>query len=68
MMLLVITASLMSHVGLMAGIGVQMRIRGLTSATGFLDFFIELPSVYLFDDEIKSKSALQITRNLVVMW
>ncbi len=36
--------------------------------TGFLDFFIELPSVYLFDDEIKSKSALQITRNLVVMW
>ena len=36
--------------------------------TGFLDFFIELPSVYLFGDEIKSKSALQITRNLVVMW
>lgn len=36
--------------------------------TGFLDFFIELPSVYLFGDKIKSKSAFQITRNLVVMW
>lgn len=36
--------------------------------TGYLDLFSELPGIYLFDEEIKNKSAFPLSRNLVILY